>query len=121
LPLYTIGQRRGLHISAGQPLYVTGFDPDHNAVVVGPAIALERDSLEADRVTFVNGVWPTAAFNCTAQIRSHATPTPARVTPLDAGRIHVQFERPQRAISPGQAVVLYDDLAVLGGGQIVAE
>jgi tRNA-specific 2-thiouridylase len=46
---------------------------------------------------------------------------PARVTPLAVGRIQVQFERPQRAISPGQAVVLYDDLTVLGGGQIVAE
>jgi tRNA-specific 2-thiouridylase len=46
---------------------------------------------------------------------------PARVIPLAAGRIQVQFDRPQRAISPGQAVVLYDDLAVLGGGQIIAE
>ncbi len=119
MPLYTIGQRRGLSISAGQPLYVTGFDPEHNAVVVGPAAALERNSLEADRCTFVNGIWPDAAFDCTAQIRSHATPTPARVIPLDAGRVQVQFERPQRAISPGQAVVLYDGATILGGGQIV--
>jgi tRNA-specific 2-thiouridylase len=121
LPLYTIGQRRGLGVAAGQPLYVTQLDVARNAVIVGPKEALERRSLAADGVTFVSGVWPQAPFECLAQIRSHAGPVEACVTPQAAGRIEVEFARPQRAITPGQAVVLYDGDVVLGGGRITAE
>jgi tRNA-uridine 2-sulfurtransferase len=120
LPLYTIGQRRGLGIAADQPLYVTALDAARNAVVVGPQAALERCTLDATKVTFVNGEWPDTPFDCQAQIRSHAAPVDARVTPGASGRIHVEFVRPQRAISPGQAVVLYAGDVVLGGGRISA-
>ena len=121
LPLYTIGQRRGLGVAAGQPLYVTALDAARNAVVVGPLDALERRSLAAGEVTFVDGGWPAEPFACLAQIRSHAAPVAARVTPGARGQIQVEFERPQRAVTPGQAVVLYDGEVVLGGGRISAE
>lgn len=120
LPLYTIGQRRGLGIAAGAPLYVTQLDSTRNAVVVGPKAALERHTLTAGGVTFVDGGWPTAPFACLAQIRSHADPVPAQVTPGPVGQIDVEFPGPQRAITPGQAVVLYDGEVVLGGGRISA-
>jgi tRNA-specific 2-thiouridylase len=121
LPLYTIGQRRGLGIAAAEPLYVTQLDVARNAVVVGPKAALERSALVATGVTFVDGGWPAAPFDCLAQIRSHADPVAARALPQAAGRVRVEFAQPQRAVSPGQAVVLYDGDAVLGGGRISAE
>jgi len=121
LPLYTIGQRRGLGIAAKQPLYVTALDIARNAVVVGPQEALDRHTLDATQVTFVSPELPSAPFDCQAQIRSHAAPVAARVTPDAPGHIHVAFAHPQRAISPGQAVVLYDGDVVLGGGRISAE
>ncbi len=88
---------------------------------VGPRAALERDALDASGVAFVGGGWPTAPFDCLAQIRSHAAPVAARVTPGEQGQIRVAFVRPQHAITPGQAVVLYDGDVVLGGGRISAE
>ncbi|HET9224566.1 MAG TPA: tRNA 2-thiouridine(34) synthase MnmA [Roseiflexaceae bacterium] len=121
LPLYTIGQRRGLGVAAGQPLYVTSLDVARNAVVVGPREALERDTLTATSVTFVDGGWPAAPIDCHVQIRSHAEPVAARVIPEEAGRIRVMFAQAQHAITPGQAVVMYDDDLVLGGGRIGAE
>ncbi len=120
LPLYTIGQRRGLGIAAAEPLYVTQLDSARNAVVVGPRSALERGSLVAERVTFVDGGWPAASFECAAQIRSHSEPVAATVTPREPGCLHVAFAQPQRAVTPGQAVVLYDGERVLGGGRIGA-
>jgi tRNA-uridine 2-sulfurtransferase len=121
LPLYTIGQRRGLGIAAKQPLYVTALDAARNAVVVGPQEALDRRALDATQVTFVSAEWPSAPFDCQAQIRSHAAPVEARVTPNAPDQIHVEFALPQRAVSPGQAVVLYDGDVVLGGGRISAQ
>jgi tRNA-specific 2-thiouridylase len=121
LPLYTIGQRRGLGIAATQPLYVTALDAARNAVVVGPLEALDRRALDATLVTFVSGEWPAKPFDCQAQIRSHAAPVDARVTPGERGCIHVEFTRSQRAVTPGQAVVLYDGDTVLGGGRISAQ
>src|SRR5205085_5917803 len=87
LPLYTIGQRKGLGIAVGQPLYVTELDVARNALIVGPREALERRTLDATRVTFVDGGWPAAPFDCLAQIRSHAAPAEAYVTPGERGSI----------------------------------
>jgi tRNA-specific 2-thiouridylase len=120
LPLYTIGQRKGLGIAVGAPLYVTGLDTARNALVVGPREALERSALDATNVTFVDGGWPAAPFDCQAQIRSHAAPVAVHVIPGAPGQLHVDFARPQRAVTPGQAVVLYDGDIVLGGGRIAA-
>lgn len=121
LPLYTIGQRRGLGITGGTPLYVTQLDTTRNAVIVGPAKALDRYALAATNVTFVSGEWPAGPFECLAQIRSHASPVEALVVPGAHGRIGVEFAWPQRAVTPGQAVVLYHGDVVLGGGRISSE
>lgn len=118
LPLYTIGQRRGIGIASSAPLYVVELDPTRNAVVVGPAEALERNALDATGVTIVSGLWPTAPFECEAQIRSHARPVAAQVFPGEPGNVHIEFAHTQRAITPGQAVVLYNGDIVIGGGRI---
>lgn len=118
LPLYTIGQRRGLGIASGQPLYVTGLDVARNALMVGPAAALEQAALEATQVTFASGTWPEAPFDAEVQIRAHASPVAARIIPIEQGRVRVEFALPQRAVTPGQAAVLYDGNQVLGGGRI---
>lgn len=118
LPLYTVGQRRGLGIAAPAPLYVVALDAARNALVVGPQAALDRRALVAGEVTFVSGEWPGQPFACSAQIRSHATPVEAWVEPQVQGSVAVEFAEPQRAVTPGQAVVFYAGDVVLGGGRI---
>ena len=118
LPLYTVGQRKGLGITGKVPLFVTELDVARNILIVGPADELAREELLADNVSFVDGRWPAAPFGCLAQIRSHATPVPVTAEPIEEGRLHVRFDEGQRAVSPGQAIVLYDDDVVLGGGRI---
>lgn len=120
LPLYTVGQRRGLGVTSAQPLYVTELDVDSNTLIVGPSEAALRRSLVAESVSFIDGHWPTEPFTCLAQVRSHATAVPATVTPEGLGRLCIDFERPQRALTPGQAVVMYDGETVLGGGRITS-
>lgn len=120
LPLYTVGQRRGLGIAAAHPLYVIELDTARNALVVGPLEALERRSLRAVMISFVSEVWPTEPFECLAQVRAHAAAVPVQVFPSEPGSLRVEFARPQRAVTPGQAVVLYQGDEVLGGGRIAA-
>ncbi len=119
LPLYTIGQRRGLGLGGGQPLYVVDLDVGRNALVVGPREAILRDRLAVDRVSMVDGGWPAEPFSCTVQVRAHADPAPAEVTPLAGGRLAVRLLAPLGAITPGQAAVLYAGERVIGGGRIV--
>lgn len=121
LPLYTIGQRRGLGLSDGQPLYVVDLDVGRNALVVGPREAILRDRLTVDRVSMVDGGWPAEPFTCEVQVRAHADPAPAEVTPLAGGRLAVRLLVPLGAITPGQAAVLYAGERVIGGGRIVRE
>lgn len=118
LSLYTVGQRKGLGITGKIPLYVTEIDVPRNLVIVGPAEELERVELTAENMSFVDGRWPTATFQALAQIRAHAIPVPATVEPIEEGTLHVRFDEGQRGVSPGQAIVLYDEDVVLGGGRI---
>jgi tRNA-specific 2-thiouridylase len=115
---FTIGQRKGLGLSSSVPLYVLEIRPDAAEVVVGPRDALERTELTASQVHWVSGVAPQDWLNVTAQIRHKHAAAPARVRALDAARVEVQFEAPQSAVTPGQAVVFYDDDCCLGGGWI---
>jgi len=115
---FTIGQRKGLGLSAGVPLYVVDIDADSSVVTVGPRHALERTSLTASRVNWMSGLTPVSPVRAGVQIRYRHTEAPATITPLDAGRAHVEFDQPQSAITPGQAVVFYDGDVVLGGGWI---
>jgi tRNA-uridine 2-sulfurtransferase len=118
LPLYTVGQRKGLGITGKVPLYVTELDVARNILIVGPAEELSRIELMAENVSFVDGRWLTMPRRCLAQIRAHATPVPVTAEPIEEGVLHVRFDEGQRAVSPGQAVVLYDGEVVLGGGRI---
>ena len=115
---YTIGQRKGLGISASEPLYVLAVEPTANLVVVGPARELGRRECLVQDMHYIRGTAPTQTFSALAQIRSRADPTRVTVTPHDSKTIHVQFNRNQRDIAPGQFLVLYRDQTVVGGGAI---
>ncbi len=115
---FTIGQRKGLGVTSSRALYVVDLDATTDRVTVGAAADLERDRLVADRVNFVAGAPPAAAIRVTAKIRHNQEPAPATVRALEAGRVEVVFDAPQRAITPGQSCVWYDDDAVVGGGVI---
>ncbi|RME49571.1 MAG: tRNA 2-thiouridine(34) synthase MnmA [Chloroflexi bacterium] len=118
LPLYTIGQRRGLGIALGEPAYVLHMDRERNALVVGPDQALHQRELTVHSVSYVAGEPPAGEMAVTAKVRSMGTETPAILIPLDGDRAQVVFDRPVRAIAPGQAAVFYDDDVVIGGGII---
>jgi tRNA-specific 2-thiouridylase len=118
LSFYTIGQRRGLGLAAGQPLYVVGLDAGQNAVIVGPAKDLLQDALIARDVNWILFQDLTGTCHVQAQIRYNGRPAGAKVSRLDAERVLVKFEQPQRAITPGQAVVFYQGDLVVGGGVI---
>ena len=115
---FTIGQRKGLGLSAGVPLYVVGIDADNAAVTVGPRGDLERTTLTASRVNWMSGDAPTAPVRALARIRYRHKEAPATITPVGAGAVSITFDDPQLAITPGQAVVFYEGDVVLGGGWI---
>ncbi|MCP4593874.1 MAG: tRNA 2-thiouridine(34) synthase MnmA [bacterium] len=118
IPHYTIGQRRGLGIATGQPIYVTGLDPESNTVTVGSRDALLHRTLIAERVKLLVDR-PGDAFRAVAKIRYQHRAAAATVFLLDGGRMRVEFDEPQTAITPGQACVIYDGEVVFGGGWIV--
>jgi len=114
---YTVGQRRGLGLAAHEPLYVLSINPDSNRVVVGTNDQLLRSELIADEVSWVSGEPPQAPADITAKIRYKSPEARARLY-LQGRQARLVFEEPQRAITPGQAVVFYRDDVVLGGGII---
>ena len=115
---YTIGQRKGLGVSAGVPVYVLRKDLSQNAVVLGPNEALFTTELTAERVNLISAEHLTEGMSVTAKTRHSQREDAAALYPLDDGRVRVVFERPQRAVTPGQAVVFYDGDTVVGGGTI---
>jgi len=115
---FTVGQRKGLGIAAAEPLYVLQLRPADKTVVVGPRPELERTSLTASHVNWIAGDPPEGPLRITAQIRHRNQPTPATVRALGEGRAAVDFDAPVMAITPGQAVVFYDEDVVVGGGWI---
>ncbi len=115
---FTIGQRKGLGLSGGGPLYVIGIDAARAQVTVGPREALERRSLTASRVNWICGSAPAGTIRASAQIRYRHPAESALVEPLGDDRVKVEFDAAQPAITPGQAVVFFDGEEVLGGGWI---
>ncbi|MFM2164927.1 MAG: tRNA 2-thiouridine(34) synthase MnmA [Planctomycetota bacterium] len=115
---FTVGQRKGIRVPATIPLYVLRKDPARNEVVVGPRESLETRSIEATDLTwYADGA---TELPCTAQVRAHGAPIPARATLAD-GLLRVHFERAESGVAPGQAVVCYDaEERILGGGWIRA-
>lgn len=114
---YTIGQRRGLGISAPQSLYVVEIRPEKNEVVLGSNEDLFHSHLMADHFNWIEQVGPDEIIK--ARIRYHQTEKEATVRVLEDNRVEVDFLEPQRAITKGQAVVLYRGDAVAGGGRII--
>ena len=117
-PLYTIGQRKGLGLAAGRPVYVVDILPDTNTIVVGDDEDLLSDRLIADGVNWHTEDAPAGEVRGQAKIRYRQEATPAVITPCEPGVVRVDFEYPQRAVTPGQSVVFYDGETVLGGGII---
>ncbi len=117
-PFYTIGQRRGVGVATGAPVYVTHIDPATNRVELGNADELLEQGLVASRVNMVKYVDCRSSRRVQARIRSLDPGASATATTLDDGRLRVVFEEPRRAITPGQSVVLYEGNDVVGGGVI---
>jgi tRNA-specific 2-thiouridylase len=117
-PLYTIGQRKGLGLAAGRPVYVVDILPDTNTIVVGNDEDLLSGRLFADGVNWHSVDVPAGEVRGQAKIRYRQEATPAVITPCEPGVVRVDFEHPQRAVTPGQSVVFYDGETVLGGGII---
>ena len=115
---HTIGQRKGLGVSAGKHVYVLRKNAADNTILLGDDQDLFTSDLTANRVNWISGDPPAAPLRVTAKTRYSQTEAAATVTPLPDGRIHVTFDTPQRAITAGQAVVLYQDEVTLGGGTI---
>ncbi|MDY4968975.1 MAG: tRNA 2-thiouridine(34) synthase MnmA [Lachnospiraceae bacterium] len=116
---YTIGQRRGLGLSVPRPLYVCGKDMERNEVILGEQQELFTDTLEADHLNLISVEKIEQPLRCKARIRYKQQEDSAEVVQLSGDRIRVVFDRPQRGITKGQAVVLYDGDIVIGGGTII--
>ena len=115
---FTIGQRRGIGVAASEPLYVVSIDVPRNELVVGKRDQLYGSSLIASGVNWVAIASPHEPVRAAVRIRYRAVEAPAAITPLQAGRVQVDFDEPQAAITPGQAAVFYDGDVVVGGGWI---
>jgi tRNA-specific 2-thiouridylase len=116
---YTVGQRRGLGLTYDYPLYVTRIDPATNTVWVGAERDLYRSSLIAGDANYVSGMPFERLRPVTAKIRYQAPQVEAVAVSISVDRLRVDFQEHQKAITPGQAVVLYDGDVVLGGGTII--
>ncbi|MEE8138628.1 MAG: tRNA 2-thiouridine(34) synthase MnmA [Thermoanaerobaculia bacterium] len=111
---YTVGQRRGLGIAAGERLYVLRVEPRENRVVIGDERALLAPGLVGERLHWI-GPDPGREVEATVRIRSRHPGVPSRIRPLGGGLAEVEFSTPQPAVAPGQAAVFYQGSRVLGG------
>lgn len=112
---YTIGQRKGIG-AYGRPMFVMKIDSEKNTITLGEKGMEFFDSLTAKDVNYLSGKTPSEPLKIQAKIRYQAKPAKATLTAMDNGRAVVEFDQPQRAITPGQAVVFYDGDIVIGGG-----
>lgn len=115
---YTVGQRKGLGLSGAIPLYVIKLDADSGRMTVGPREELGQRRLAATRVNWISGDVPTAPVRATARIRHRHADASALIIPTGGDSAAVEFDEPQLAVTPGQAVVFYTGDDVLGGGWI---
>ena len=119
IAFYTIGQRKGLGITTSKPVYVVELDAENNRVVVGDDYALDRDEFVADRCNWHPFDKLTDPIEVTAKIRYNHPGAAATISPLEQGKVKVKLHTPQRAITPGQAAVFYQEDLVVGGGWIM--
>jgi len=120
--LFTVGQRKGLGLdgNTGSPRYVVSIDALTDRVVIGPEEDLYRGTVWVSGVSFVTGKPPEGPMKVTAKIRYNSPESPATLV-YHGGHAEVRFSEPQRAVTPGQAVVFYDGEEVVGGGTIEPE
>ncbi|KAA3648862.1 MAG: tRNA 2-thiouridine(34) synthase MnmA [Chloroflexi bacterium] len=118
LAFFTIGQRKGLGISAPHPLYVIAKEPDKNTLIIGPHEALGSQELWATDFNWVSDQAPSADLRAEVKIRYKSKAARATISTQDNGDVHMLFDEPLRDITPGQAAVVYDGDEVLGGGVI---
>ena len=117
--LHTVGQRRGLGIATGEPVFVTGIEASTNTVVVGGAGDLLKAACELDEVNWIAGDLPAEPIRAMGKARYRSAEVPCTVAPAEHGAgLRIQFDAPQRALTPGQALVLYQGEYVIGGGTI---
>jgi tRNA-specific 2-thiouridylase len=114
---YTVGQRHGLELIAAEPLYITKIEPDKNRLVVGSKQELHVTGLIAREVSWVSGKAPSEPTTVAVKIRYRSPEVAATLCP-GPGSAEISFHQPQPAVTPGQAVVFYQDNEVLGGGTI---
>ena len=115
---YTVGQRKGMGISAGERLYVTGIDAERNAIIVGSKADVYGDELIATGLNWIEFDALEQPIEVKAKIRYRHREGDALVTPISSGEVNVKFAQPQMAITPGQSVVFYKGSVVVGGGTI---
>ncbi len=118
IEFFTIGQRKGLHLSSSKPLYVIELDASSNRVIVGDESALDRDQFHVERCNWIPYDAPPESLEVAAKIRYNHPGTLATVIPNGSGGAAVKLHTPQRAITPGQACVFYQNDLVVGGGWI---
>ena len=116
---YTVGQRKGLGLALKHPMYVQYIDVENNEVVLGSNEDLFKRELTAHNFNWVSIACPDAPFRAKARIRYKHKEAPATITPLSETEVKIVFDEPQRAITKGQSVVVYDGDYVVGGGKIV--
>ncbi len=115
---YTVGQRTGLGIAVGRPMYVLAVETRENRVIVGPRAECMREGCRVAEVHWIAGAPPATDFECHVQIRHRHEAATARVRVTSEGEAEIEFAEPQFAVTPGQAAVMYDGDEVLGGGWI---
>ena len=115
---FTVGQRRGLGVAAGEPLYVIATEPATRRVVIGRNDELLRASMRVKEINWISIASPSAPVRASVKIRNKHGAAAATITPIGPGEAEVHFDEPQRAVTPGQAAVFYADDLVLGGGWI---
>lgn len=118
---YTVGQRKGLGISYAHPIYVLGKNPETGVVTLGENEDLFTNRLYADNVNFIAIEKLNSPMRVSAKARYSQRESAATVHPIDDNKIMVEFDEPQRAITPGQAVVMYSNDVVIGGGTIIPQ
>ncbi len=115
IAFYTIGQRHGIGVSTGKPLYVIRIEPESNRIVLGPEKELYSQALTARKLNWISGKSPVEPITARAKIRYKSKEAEA-ILFLSNDSVDVQFTQPQKAVTPGQAIVFYNGDEVLGGG-----
>lgn len=117
IAFYTVGQRRGLGLTTGEPMFVVRVEPDTNTVVVGSRDEMGAKSLTLRDVSFTNDVCPQETLHCDVRLRYRGAYVPAEITPVEQGTAEIKLLA-QGNVAPGQAVVFYTGDQVLGGGKV---